>query len=195
MREQVPADEAGDRAARPLPARRRAARLEREAVDPRRGRADGARASSRRLRSQTDTRSTSRRTASSPPRGRAARAPDRARARRERARAHAAGDARARVDVHRERTCALAVADDGPGIDASQATHVFDRFYRVDGAPGVGQRSRARDRARARAADGWDARARVGARVDDVRSHAPGRGGCDDGAGGCAVRSEVAVFT
>ncbi len=32
----------------------------------------------------------------------------------------------------------LAVADDGPGIDASQATHVFDRFYRVDGTQASG---------------------------------------------------------
>jgi signal transduction histidine kinase len=32
----------------------------------------------------------------------------------------------------------LLVSDDGPGIDASQAAHVFDRFYRVDGAQASG---------------------------------------------------------
>ena len=35
----------------------------------------------------------------------------------------------------------LSIADDGPGIDAKDRPHVFDRFYRSDGArslPGSG---------------------------------------------------------
>ena len=60
-----------------------------------------------------------------------------------------------RVRVARGRTT-LAVEDDGPGHPAEHAGHVFDRFYRVDGArrPGAGSASRSRASSQTR----WTAR-------------------------------------
>ena len=48
-------------------------------------------------------------------------------------RAHTPADAAATVRVRRESAGAvLEVADAGPGLDAEQASHVFERFYRGD---------------------------------------------------------------
>ena len=48
-------------------------------------------------------------------------------------RAHTPADAAATVRVRREGSGAvLEVADAGPGLDAEQASHVFERFYRGD---------------------------------------------------------------
>ena len=53
----------------------------------------------------------------------------------------------------------LAVADDGPGIDADTARHLFERFYRGETPVGGGQRAGPRHRPRAGRADGRLARA------------------------------------
>ena len=74
-----------------------------------------------------------------------------ARSSRTRSSTRRAGHARRRVAPPATRS---AVADDGPGIRAEHAGHVFDRFYRVDGAQRVRERARAGDRARAGRGDG-----------------------------------------
>jgi signal transduction histidine kinase len=38
----------------------------------------------------------------------------------------------------RNGTAELVVADDGPGLSADDATHVFERFYTADSAGGAG---------------------------------------------------------
>jgi two-component system, OmpR family, sensor kinase len=50
-------------------------------------------------------------------------------------RAHTPADTPVRVTVSRNGTNAIvAVADEGPGMDEDVAAHVFERFYRADGA-------------------------------------------------------------
>ena len=52
---------------------------------------------------------------------------------------HTPPETRVSVSTNNEGGMArLAVSDDGPGIDTSQALHVFDRFYRVDGTQASG---------------------------------------------------------
>jgi signal transduction histidine kinase len=40
--------------------------------------------------------------------------------------------------VHRDGSALLVIADDGPGIPADEAPHVFERFYRVEGSTVTG---------------------------------------------------------
>ena len=48
-------------------------------------------------------------------------------------RSHTPAEARLRVDLARDDGHAvLTVADSGPGMDAEQVAHVFERFYRAD---------------------------------------------------------------
>ena len=69
--------------------------------------------------------------------------------------------------AHADREHAyLEVEDDGPGVPAEHAPHVFERFYRAEGERRLRQRARARDRARARGGDGRRGRARVAAGPD-----------------------------
>ena len=131
-----------------------------------------ARAARRGHRARADRRRRPRRVGG---RRRGAGAPDRPRADRERARAHAAG-----TEVVVTARSARAVARCSPstttgrGSRPSTSERVFDRFYRVEGAAGIGQRPRPRDRARARGAHGRHRGARERAGPDDVHALAAG---------------------
>ena len=75
---------------------------------------------------------------------------------------------RIRRREQRRRAATLAVEDDGPGIPADHASHVFERFYRADGAHGVGERARPGHRPRAGRGDGGRARPRLAARSNGL---------------------------
>src|SRR5262249_43064139 len=48
-------------------------------------------------------------------------------------RSHTPAEARLRIDLARiDGSALLTVADSGPGMDAEQVAHVFERFYRAD---------------------------------------------------------------